>query len=105
MFAKIQYRHGTAAEWTYKNPLLNVGEPGFESDTGKTKVGPGYWNDLPYRVTERGLPLVFVWDGTTYQPFDLMQTLSRQKWFTGPVDPMTLGASLALYDQWIPTSI
>ena len=32
------------------NPVLSAGEPGFELDTGKLKIGDGstYWNDLPY---------------------------------------------------------
>ena len=45
-------RHPTfpAAEWTAKNPLLQRGEIGIESDTHKAKVGDGttYWNTLPY---------------------------------------------------------
>jgi hypothetical protein len=36
--------------WATKNPLLADGEPGFEMNTGKFKVGTGQtlWNDLPY---------------------------------------------------------
>ena len=45
-------RHPTfpAAEWTAKNPLLQRGEIGVESDTHKIKVGDGltYWNNLAY---------------------------------------------------------
>lgn len=45
-------RHPTfpAAEWTAKNPLLQRGEIGVESDTHKIKVGDGltYWNSLAY---------------------------------------------------------
>lgn len=45
-------RHPTfpAAEWTAKNPLLQRGEIGIESDTHKIKVGDGttYWNNLAY---------------------------------------------------------
>lgn len=39
-----------AAEWTDKNPLLQRGEIGSESDTHRIKIGDGttYWNDLPY---------------------------------------------------------
>lgn len=47
---QIQYRRGTAAQWSSSNPLLAVGEPGYETDTGKFKVGDGStnWNSLPY---------------------------------------------------------
>ena len=50
MAVVIQYRRGTAAQWTSVNPVLAQGEPGYEYDTGKFKVGNGVdpWNVLPY---------------------------------------------------------
>jgi len=47
---KIQVRRDTAANWTATNPVLAVGEPGLETDTGKVKYGDGVrnWNTLPY---------------------------------------------------------
>lgn len=50
MAVQIQYRRGTAAQWTSVNPVLAQGEPGYEYDTGKFKVGDGVkaWNLLPY---------------------------------------------------------
>lgn len=50
MAIQIQYRRGTAAEWTAANPTLAVGEPGYETDTGKFKVGNGtsLWTALAY---------------------------------------------------------
>ena len=47
---QIQYRRGTAAQWTAANPVLASGEPGYETDTGKFKVGDGSsnWASLPY---------------------------------------------------------
>jgi hypothetical protein len=47
---QIQYRRGTASEWTAANPTLALGEPGYETDTGRAKVGNGTdaWNDLEY---------------------------------------------------------
>jgi hypothetical protein len=41
VFAKIQIRRGTAAEWRDANPILSQGEFAFETDTGITKVGDG----------------------------------------------------------------
>jgi hypothetical protein len=43
-------RYRSKAEWETKNPILRSGEPGFEDDTGKLKVGNGTsrWNDLPF---------------------------------------------------------
>ena len=66
---QIQYRRGTAAQWTSSNPLLAAGEPGYETDTGKFKVGDGstYWNSLGYSSGATGptgaLP-VFTRQGT-----------------------------------------
>ena len=46
----IQLRSDTAANWASVNPTLAVGETGFETDTGKLKVGTGStaWNSLIY---------------------------------------------------------
>ena len=45
-----QLKRGSAARWTELNPILKQGEPGFEYDTGKLKIGDGFtpWNSLPY---------------------------------------------------------
>jgi hypothetical protein len=47
---QIQIRRGTAAQWTSTNPTLASGEQGFETDTGKMKIGNGAtaWNSLTY---------------------------------------------------------
>jgi hypothetical protein len=46
----IQFRRGTAAEWTAANTTLAAGEVGFETDTGRFKVGNGSssWTALDY---------------------------------------------------------
>jgi hypothetical protein len=40
----------TAQEWTTTNPRLRKGEPCYEKDTGRLKIGNGRsrWNELPY---------------------------------------------------------
>ena len=50
MKSKFYFKRGKAASWAEKNVLLSPGEPGFEIDTGRLKVGDGIrtWNDLPY---------------------------------------------------------
>jgi hypothetical protein len=47
---QIQVRRGTASQWTSANPTLASGEWGYESDTGKVKIGNGStaWNSLGY---------------------------------------------------------
>jgi len=51
----IKFRRGTAAEWASSEPqpggeVLRLGEPGYEKDTGKLKIGDGItpWNNLSY---------------------------------------------------------
>lgn len=46
----IQLKRGLSSSWVKQNPILTVGEPGFEKDTGRLKIGDGYsrWLDLPY---------------------------------------------------------
>jgi hypothetical protein len=52
----IQVRRGTAAEWTSANPILSTGEIGFETDTGKFKVGSAStaWTSLAYGASQPG---------------------------------------------------
>lgn len=46
----IETRRAMAAEWTTTNPVLAVGERGYESDTGLAKTGDGItaWATLAY---------------------------------------------------------
>jgi hypothetical protein len=50
MAVRIQFRRGTAAEWTSANPTLAAGELGYETDTTKFKLGDGStnWTTLTY---------------------------------------------------------
>ena len=47
---RIQLKHGLAAKWTERNPVLLAGEIGIETDTLKMKVGDGTsnWKALGY---------------------------------------------------------
>lgn len=46
----IQFRRGLAETWKKNNPVLAYGEPAFEKDTYRLKIGNGVtaWNDLDY---------------------------------------------------------
>jgi len=48
---KVILRNGTYAEWVAANPVLNPGEPGFETDSNLIKIGDGYstYVDTPTR--------------------------------------------------------
>lgn len=50
MSARIQLRRGKKAFWESENPILHEGEPGYERDTRRLKIGDGVtpWLDLPY---------------------------------------------------------
>jgi hypothetical protein len=45
---RIQFRRGTANQWSTSNPTLGAGEPGYDTDTGALKVGDGStaWSSL-----------------------------------------------------------
>lgn len=49
----IKIRRDTAANWEINNPVLEIGEPGLETDTRKVKYGNGVstWNNLDYATT------------------------------------------------------
>lgn len=49
----IKLRRDTAAAWAAANPVLSDGEPGYETDTNRIKVGDGIsvWSTLPYAVS------------------------------------------------------
>lgn len=46
----LQFRAGPSSTWTSVNPVLDLGEPGLETDTNKVKYGDGStaWNSLAY---------------------------------------------------------
>jgi uncharacterized protein YoxC len=57
MATRMLQRRGTAEQWTTANPVLGAGEIGFETDTGKLKVGDNVntWSDLAYFVNAEDL--------------------------------------------------
>jgi collagen type VII alpha len=74
MAVKIQFRRGTASEWNLNNPILSQGEAGWETDTGRFKVGNGLtpWNSLVYSSGVTGptgsTPTVTVGTTSTLNP-------------------------------------
>jgi hypothetical protein len=50
MSVLIKLRRGLASEWISQNVILASGEPGYELDTGRLKIGNGStaWNSLQY---------------------------------------------------------
>lgn len=58
---KVKFLRGSSLAWTRSNPILDLGEPGFERDTHRLKIGDGVtpWNQLTYIgvVENNGEPL------------------------------------------------
>lgn len=54
IITRIQNKYDTSSEWLLNNPVLLIGEIGFESDTGKFKLGDGItnWENLPYAAVK-----------------------------------------------------
>lgn len=57
MATRIQVRRGTNAQWNTSNPVLDVGEFGFNTTTNQLKIGTGNtsWNSLDYLPTAGSL--------------------------------------------------
>jgi hypothetical protein len=47
---RFQIRRDTSTNWAANDPKLADGEMGYETNTGRMKIGDGMhlWNDLPY---------------------------------------------------------
>lgn len=58
---QLQTRRGTAASWTSTNPTLAAGEFGYETDTGKFKIGNGStaWASLAYTAAATAVTYLF----------------------------------------------
>lgn len=93
MTVKIQFRRGTAAEWTAANPTLSAGETGFETDTGATKIGTGVatWTSLPYAG---GADASTTGKGIVQLAGDLAGTAAAPTIGAGKVVPSKLGGAV-----------
>jgi hypothetical protein len=56
MTTRIKLRRDTAANWNSANPVLALGEPGYDTTNNKIKVGNGTstWTQLSYLTDESG---------------------------------------------------
>lgn len=100
MAIQIQLRRDTAANWTSVNPILAAGEEGYETDTGKRKIGDGStpWAGLPY--ASLGLPTLQIAAGGNTASSGTLQ-FSNSNGVTFGIAGSTLTASvvntIALY--------
>lgn len=101
MAVEIQYRRGTAAQWAFVNPILATGEPGYETDTGKFKVGNGStaWNSLVYSSGPTGPTGSIGNTGPTGpQGVQGIQGVQGATGPTGPTGPMFIVRSVTIAD-------
>ena len=56
MTTRIKLRRDTADNWDTINPVLALGEPGYDTTNNKLKIGDGVtaWQDLSYLTDETG---------------------------------------------------
>ena len=56
MAYRIILRRDGSTNWESQNPVLLLGEPGYETDTGKFKIGDGVstWSNLDYYIGTTG---------------------------------------------------
>ena len=102
MSVKIQLRRDTASVWTSQNPILALGEPGFETDTNQFKIGDGTngWNGLDYMrqdfvsvVSSSGLADLTVLQQSGIKEGSLVLTTDGFRWFYAGSGPKTSGVS------------
>jgi hypothetical protein len=69
---QFQFRRGTASQWTSTNPTLAAGELGYETDTGKFKIGTGSaaWTSLSYASGGNQFDTSIVFEGATSNNFE-----------------------------------
>lgn len=87
---QITVRHGIAADWATFDPVLAVGELGYETDTGLFKIGDGtsFFSALSYANDAQGS--VFSTD-----------LALATRLYAGAVEPATAGYALSTDHYWL----
>ena len=93
--ARVQLRRGTIAQWTAANPTLLAGEAGYETDTGRLRIGDGTtaFLSLPYAsISEADLTSLASasLDKATYDPQDISADVFNRENHTGTQDVSTI---------------
>ena len=66
--ALIQFKRGTSARWRELNPVLQEGEPGYDIDKGRVKIGDGKtpWTELLFQDEQAVVSRKTVFDFPAY---------------------------------------
>lgn len=103
--ALIQFKRGTSNVLTSKNIILEEGEPVFETDTGRFKIGEKdengnlkHWNDILYQdensVISRKSYLNFPRVGKSRIIYVDENTGERYRWIDFHYEPMKYSGSI-----------
>lgn len=82
----IQIRRGTKSQWISANPILENGEFGLETDTGRLKIGNGssYWSSLDYVGTKENLIKVYNNSGSSIQKGQAVYINNYDNYYSTP---------------------
>ncbi len=69
----VQFRRGNSSDWNSVNPVLASGEPGFETDSNRLKIGIELnWDDTNYISADSLVTTVYNNSGATISKFNVV---------------------------------
>lgn len=93
-----QLKRGTAENWEKVNPVLLAGEPGFEINTNRLKIGNGFdpWNTLSYIGDTGGTQQILSYDNYSDLPekgnknylYRVIKDKLLYQWANGQYEPL-----------------
>ena len=94
----------TAAVFTSENPVLRQGQVGYESDTGRFKIGNGRtnWTTLSYAAADK-VHTHFVDDGTAIDAVAAAATLTSDGTAPADGDKVTIGTKVYTFKTALST--
>ncbi len=94
----------TAAVFTSENPVLRQGQVGYESDTGRFKIGTGItnWTALSYAAADK-VHTHFVDDGTAIDAVAASATLTSDTTAPSDDDTVTIGTKVYTFKTTLST--
>lgn len=104
---QITLREDSSSVWEKLNPILKKAEFGYESNTGKLKIGDGVttWNSLSYligeRVPEGAIFTDTVVNLTNYYTKSEVEALIDKKISSGGFKPGTTIGDLTAYGRTV----